>query len=127
VRFRGRWAAKGAAFIVCGLAFVALLSWIVMSLWNAVVVDLFRIPMLDFWHAVGLLVLCKILFGGFRRGGGWHGHRRWRGEMWRRKWESMTPEERERMRAKFAKHRCGWYGGPPSDDAMSKKSETPPL
>jgi hypothetical protein len=102
--------AKGAAFLVLVPALIAVLSFVVMSLWNALIPDLFHGPMLTFWQAVGLLLLSKILFGGFRgRGGhGWHGHRgRWGGEMWRRKWESMTPEERDRMRAKF-KHRCGW-------------------
>jgi len=35
--------------------------------------------------------------------------------MWRQHWESMTPEERERLRAKF-KHRCGWYAEDPSSE-----------
>jgi hypothetical protein len=113
VRFRGRWVAKGAAFVVLALALVAALSFVVMSLWNALVPTLFHGPPVEFWQAVGLLILCRILFGGFRgRGGhGWHGsHGQWREHMWRR-WESMTPEERERMRAKF-KQRCGWAPGP---------------
>ena len=114
MRFRGRWVAKGAAFVVCALAMVAALSFVVMSLWNALVPTLFHGPTVQFWQAVGLLILCRILFGGFRgRGGhGWYGrHGRWRGHLWRRHWESMTPEERERLRARF-KGRCGWGGGP---------------
>jgi hypothetical protein len=91
-----------------------------MSLWNALIPTLFHGPLVTFWQAAGLLVLSKILFGGFRgrHGHGWHGrHGRWRGEMWRRKWESMTPEERERLRAKF-KHRCGWGSEePPGEQA----------
>ncbi len=79
-------------------------------------------PLVSFWQAAGLLVLSKILFGGFRgRGGhhGWHGrHGHWGREMWRQKWESMTPEERDRLRAKF-KGRCGWGSEepPPSEQA----------
>ena len=109
MRFRGRWVAKGAAFAVLALAFVAVLSVVVMSLWNALVPGLFHGPVLQFWQAAGLLILCRILFGGFRgRGGhGWHGRHRWRERMWREHWENMTPEERERLRARF-KHRCGW-------------------
>jgi hypothetical protein len=101
--------AKGAAFIVLVLGLIALLSYVVMSLWNALIPSLFHGPFLTFWQAAGLLVLSKILFGGFRgRGGhGWRGHGPWRQKMWRRHWDSMTPEERERIRAKF-KHRCGW-------------------
>jgi hypothetical protein len=120
VRFRGRWVAKGAAFLVLVLALIAALSFVTMSLWNALIPSLFHGPLLTYWQAVGLLVLSKILFGGFRgRGGhGWHGrHGHWRGEMWRQKWESMTPEERERLRARF-KHRCGWGAEePPSEQA----------
>lgn len=85
------------------LAFVAVLSLVVMSLWNALIPSLFHGPTLQYWQAVGLLVLSRILFGGFRGRHGWHG----RGGMWRHRWESMTPEERERLRARF-KHGCGW-------------------
>jgi hypothetical protein len=115
VRFRGRWVAKGAAFLVLVPALIAVLSWVVMSLWNALIPALFHGPLVTFWQAVGLLVLSKILFGGFRgRGGhhGWHGHGRWRRQMWREKWESMTPEERDRLRAKF-RGRCGWGSAEP--------------
>ena len=109
VRFRGRWIGKGLAFLVVVCAVVAGLSYVVMSLWNALIPQLFHGPMVTFWQAAGLLVLSKILFGGLRgRHGGWRGHR-WRREMWRRKWESMTPEERERLRSRF-QHRCGGWG-----------------
>lgn len=118
MRFRGRYVAKGAAFLVLALALVALLSLVVMSLWNALIPSLFHGPVLRFWQAAGLFVLSRILFGGLRpRGGhGWQGGRRWKQNMWRRHWESMTPEERERLRARFNKHRCGWgdRGEPPA-------------
>jgi hypothetical protein len=107
--------ARGAAFAVFVLAFVGVLGLVVMSLWNALIPSLFHGPTLQYWQAVGLLVLSRILFGGFRGRPGWHGHGRWRGEMWRRRWESMTPEERERLRARF-KHRCGWAPGEPSEE-----------
>jgi hypothetical protein len=129
VRFRGRWVAKGAAFVVLALALVAALSYVVMSLWNALVPSLFHGPTVQFWQAVGLLILCRILFGGFRgRGGhgwhggpGWYGHNGgWRQRMWRRHWESLTPEERERLRAKF-KQRCGWEPDPDGSPAEQPK------
>lgn len=124
MRFRGRWVAKGAAFVVLALAFVAVLSFVVMSLWNALIPSLFQGPTLRFWQAVGLLILSRILFGGFRGRGGWHGrhggHGRWREHMWRRHWENMTPEERERLRARF-KHRCGWYAGETTTSEQTKE------
>ena len=82
------------------LGAAAVLGWVVMMLWNAVVPVVFvggRV--IDYWHALGLLVLCRILFGGFRGRGGW------RGRHWRR-WEAMTPEEREQLRQSYAA-RCG--------------------
>ncbi|MDE1179193.1 hypothetical protein [Paraburkholderia sp.] len=73
---------------------VAVLGWAVMTLWNWVVPALFVGALrIDFAHALGLLVLSRILFGGFRGHGRWRGRRDWR------KWEAMTPEERERFRS----------------------------
>jgi len=48
-----------------------------------------------FWQALGLLVLCRILFGGFA------GHGAHRSSFRRRmaeRWDGMTPEEREKFR-----------------------------
>ncbi len=51
--------------IIC-LAFcfgvLCLEGWIVMLLWNAVIVTIFGAPTLSFWLSVGILLLCNILF-----------------------------------------------------------------
>jgi hypothetical protein len=60
---------------------------------------------ITFWQALGLLVLSRLLFGGFR-GGARHGH--WRGRMAER-WQQMTPEERDRFRTGLG-GRCGHFG-----------------
>ena len=57
MRFRGRWVAKGAAFLVLVPILIGVLSWVVMSLWNALIPALFHGPLVTFWQAVGLLVL----------------------------------------------------------------------
>jgi hypothetical protein len=74
---------------------VAAVSFFVMSLWNILMPGIFSVRRISFWEAVGLLVLSKILFGGFRpyTGGG----PRWRRRMMER-WEQMTPEEREKFK-----------------------------
>jgi len=95
---------KGAALLALAIAAIALLSLVVMSLWNWLVPSLFRGPALQYWQAVGLLLLSRILFGSLRGRSGWHGH--WRARMWRERWASMTPQERERFRERF-QHRCG--------------------
>jgi len=84
VRFAGK-----AVFM---LAAVAILGAVVMWLWNAVVPALFLGALaIDYPHALGLLILSRILFGGFRGHGGWHGRHRWE------RWQAMTPEEREKF------------------------------
>ena len=84
------------------LGAAAVLGWVVMMLWNAVVPVVFvggRV--IDYWHALGLLVLSRILFGGFRG----RGRSSWQRRRWRR-WDAMTPEEREQLRQSYAA-RCG--------------------
>lgn len=97
-----RWIVKGMAFAGIALVCLAVLSWVVMLLWNALVPVLFGAPPLRFLQAAGLLVLSRILFGGLRgRRGPWRHHG------WRQRWESLTPEERERLREKYGRH-CRW-------------------
>ena len=74
---------------------VGAVTFAVMSLWNVLMPGIFALRTITFWQALGLLVLSKILFGGFRpaRGGG----PRWRHRMMER-WEHMTPEEREKFK-----------------------------
>jgi len=99
----------GGVFLVVLVAVIAVLSFIVMSLWNWLVPALFHGPAIEYGQAFALLVLSRILFGSWRGRGGWHGH--WRQRMWRERWEQMTPEERERLREKFMKGRCGHHHG----------------
>lgn len=80
---------------------------IVMHLWNWLLPPLFGWRMITLWQALGLLLLCRILFGGWGGSGGGKGHMRHRireriaermGERMRERWEKMTPEEREKFR-----------------------------
>ena len=74
---------------------VTVASFLVMGLWNVLMPGIFGVRAISFWQALGLLVLCKILFGGFRPHAG--GGPRWRRRMMER-WEQMTPEEREKFK-----------------------------
>ncbi len=71
---------------------------IVLHLWNWLLPPLFGWRLLTFWQALGLLTLCRILFGGF----GFHGsgRSRFRHRM-EEGCERMTPEERERVRQRM--------------------------
>ena len=71
-----------------GLAlFMFLVGKLVMSLWNWLLPPLFGLPAITFWQGLGLLMLCRILFGGF----GSHGS----GSPPSR---SRKPEEQDRVR-----------------------------
>ena len=54
--------------IVLALAIVfgvlCLEGWVLMLLWNAILVPLFGFGALKFWWAVGILLICNILFKG---------------------------------------------------------------
>lgn len=84
--------AKMAGIIVLTPLAFAAISGIVMLLWNALLPQLFKMPVIGFWQAAGLMMLSRLLFG--RRGvrfGDWR-HRL------RERAEQMSAEERERLR-----------------------------
>ncbi len=95
------------------VVFVALallvFGFVTMHLWNWLMPAIFGLKTISFLQALGLVVLSKILLGGFHKhGGSGHGWKRGMGE----RWASMSPEERERFRAGM-KGRRGW--GPRGD------------
>lgn len=98
--------------IVGMLVFVFLGGVIVQQLWNWLLPRLFGFPQVTFWQALGLLALCRILFGGMGgRGGGSKGGRPGFRQRMAERWEKMTPEERERARQSWR----GRWGYCPSD------------
>jgi hypothetical protein len=83
-------------FASIGVLLLTVVSFLVQSLWNGLMPSIFGIRTITFWQALGLLVLSKVLFGGFRpRHGG--SHPGWRRRMAER-WEHMTPEERDNFK-----------------------------
>ena len=86
---------KFVLFAVLFVAILFLLGFVVKDLWNWLVPPIFGWKSIGYWQAMGLLVLSKILFGGFHRSGGRGGYRP-RGM--RERWEQMTPEQREKFR-----------------------------
>jgi hypothetical protein len=116
---RSKWVVRGVKIAMMAVVGVAVFGFIVMSLWNWLLPEIFGLPAIGFWQALGLLVLSKILFGGLRGGRGYGGH--WRGRM-KERWESMTPEEREKFRQGMAQ-RCGFRGAPAEEPGVA--GETP--
>jgi hypothetical protein len=100
-----------AMFVVFGIAAFILFGFLIMLLWNNVLAQVVHVGLINFWQAIGLLILSKILFGGFR--GAQHGKNHyWRRRMLRR-WQNMTPEEREKFQEEW-RSRCG--GGPMTEE-----------
>lgn len=101
---KGRWLNRGLKIAAIGTAAVAVCGFVVKGLWNTLVPTIFGWHRITFWQAIGLLLLSKILFGGFRGRGG----ERWRHRIGER-WEKMSPEEREKFRSGL-RGRCGDRG-----------------
>lgn len=89
-------------------AFLALVGFAVMQLWNGLLPDLFHLPLITFWQGLGLFVLSKLLFGFGGRGGRFGGGPWMRGRMQDR-FMNMSEEEREAFRSRMQQHRC-WRG-----------------
>lgn len=88
--------------------FVVIGGEVVMQLWNWLLPALFGWRQITFWQAVGVLALCRILFGGL---GGRGGHRANFRRRMNERWERMTPEEREKFRQGMGA-RCGGFSAP---------------
>ncbi|MEP6597202.1 MAG: hypothetical protein ABJA71_14715 [Ginsengibacter sp.] len=85
---------------------ILLLGLVVMLLWNAILQPVLNVHALTYWQAVGIFILCKILFGSFRRRGSSQRERSWRGSShWRQKWMNMNDDERAKFREEWKK-RC---------------------
>lgn len=91
-------------FLLGALLFISLGGLLVRELWNAVLPAIFGWRQITFWQALGLLALCRILFGGLGLHGG--SSRSHIGRRMAERWEHMTPEERERFRQGM-RGRCG--------------------
>src|SRR2546421_3537029 len=72
------WIAPAAIVGMVIFAFIG--GEVVMLLWNWLAPALFGLRQITFWQALGLLALCRILFGGFGLGGGSHRSRSRRSE-----------------------------------------------
>jgi hypothetical protein len=100
---RRRWIFRAPLAIVGILLLIGVGGAMVLLLWNWLLPPIFGWRQITFLQAIGILALCRILFGGLGR------HRFYRSDFRQRmaeRWEHMTPEERERFRQGL-RGRCG--------------------
>ena len=81
-------------YILLAAAAIVAFSYVTMLLWNWLIPPIFGLTAICFWQALGLLVLCRLLFGGMV---GRHrfGKKRRHCNPIREKWLKMTPEEQK--------------------------------
>jgi hypothetical protein len=99
------WMRRVAGIILIAAVAITVVSAITMLLWNALLPSLFHFPVITWPQALGLLVLSKLLFGGFRGGGP---KQQWKNKM-KQRWMNMQPEEREKFMQEWGR-RCGGRG-----------------
>lgn len=107
---------KGLFFLKCvviAIIGVAVLGWVTMSLWNWLIPELFHGPLINYWQALGLFILSKILFSSW--GGKKHHHgysegsgpSHWKHRFYE-KFSTMRPEDREAFKEKMKEKWCSW-------------------
>lgn len=107
-------------WIIFGILILVLFGLVTQFLWNWLVPALFSGPAINFWQALGLIVLSKILFSGFGHKCHHHGH----GHVpnWKRrlheKFSAMSPEDREAFKKKMWNKWCPQQG----DDDPGKET-----
>jgi hypothetical protein len=117
VRFR---VGKIIGIVILGIIGIFVFGSIVMLLWNALIPEIFHLQQINFWQALGLLILAKILFSGFRGGPRAYGSR-WKREALKEGWANMTPEQQEKFRQEWGR-RCR---KPFAPDGRFDRAETP--
>jgi hypothetical protein len=113
---RKKWFVLGPIVIVLCAIIMVIAGGIVMWLWNWLLPPLFAIRPITFWQALGIMVLSRMLFGGFGVRGVARSRMRERME---ERWGRMTPEEREAWRQRM---RARWGFGPPAGESRGKNT-----
>jgi Ca2+/H+ antiporter, TMEM165/GDT1 family len=116
------WIKKGLMMATFFIAAMLFFTAVVMGLWNAILPAVLGLKTITFLQALGILVLSKILFGGCS--GGWRGGRghEWKQKM-KEKWDIMTPDERDQLKAEW-KNRCGGrWSMKPQKDSFEQSAE----
>jgi len=103
------WIKKALMIGLMIIAAILLFGAVVMGLWNAILPAVLGVKAITFMQALGILLLSKILFGGFRGGCRPGSGREWKQKM-KTKWETMTPDERDNFKSEW-KNRCGGRWG----------------
>ena len=98
------WIKKGIGYFFYIVACALLIGLVVMALWNAILPTVLNVKPISFLQALGILLLSKILFGGFSGARYQKKKEEWKSKM-QNKLCNMTPEENEKFKTEW-KTRC---------------------
>lgn len=103
---RQQWRKKRPFFVIFMLFGLFAVSAVVMLLWNLIIPEISTLKVISYWQAMGLFLLCRILFGGFRfRRHHQRMNRHFDHAPFRNKFMEMTDEEKQQFKNKW-KQRC---------------------
>ena len=120
------WLLRGLRFFFFTALFIAVAGFATQALWNWLMPELFRLPAITLVQTYGLLLLSRILFGGFRGGrpGTWARKRHeWKQRMAGRM-EHLSPEAREKFRQQM-QSRCSAAWGRRPETAAEATAQQP--
>ncbi|SEL12745.1 hypothetical protein [Parapedobacter koreensis] len=93
---------------IVALAFVFLVGYVVMTLWNYTLPALLGVKTITLWQAMALFFLCKILFG-FGGSGPKKGRSHWKGgRAMHGAFDQMDEADKSRFGAYMRWKSCGW-------------------
>ncbi len=85
-------------FVILALVFVTAMGFLTMTLWNWLIPVLFNGPEIMFAQALGLMLLGRLLVGGW--GKGHHHHDGWKARM-KEKLTGISEEEKAAFKKRF--------------------------
>lgn len=89
--------------ILIPITLLLLLPFVIQQLWNHLITDLFPIRAIGYWEALGLFILCRMLFGNF--GFGRRSHKA--SDQVRKQWMNMSDDDRKRLREEWKRRKSG--------------------
>ena len=117
------WAKVVIGPIVFVIVFFTIFGWAVHQLWNVLMPEIFGLPHIGFWQALGLLTLSWLLFGGWR---GMPRRRLYWSGRYRRPRRGLTPEEREQIESRLrARREASADGEKPEKEGGCEKGSRP--
>jgi Ca2+/H+ antiporter, TMEM165/GDT1 family len=72
---------------------------VVMILWNNLLPPIIGVKIINYWQALGIFALCRILFGNF--GFGKHRKSPFANKDFREKFMQMSPEEKQKFKEEW--------------------------